>query len=231
MTERTTKIFNRLGGDEMAILPGGLIEFLHDAGDEAKLTAAILIGIGAAGHPATTAEAGKNFAGAWTESTDATGADSRGLYWRHYLSGAGASGEAVRAYTTITAAGAVGAHGFHASLSVSGSGTITGEGAAARHTLSVPNSTLGGTVGATYSELYAEGTSSNASNVQFQRYVFGGNATGIASLEDVASLFSIEGATIASGNVVQAKSSAAVTHVVRIKIGGTPYYLMVSDAV
>ena len=194
-------------------------------------TAALLMGHGTSASPATTSVAGKNFLGFFTQSTDATGADSRGMYLRHYLGGASGSGEAVRAFTTVNAAGAVGAHGLHGSVSFGASGTLTGEAAGVRATLQVPNATLGGTAGALFSELYAEGTSSAASNAQFMRCVLSGNATGAAALEDAASLFSVEGGTIASGNIVQAKSSAAVTHVIRVNIFGTPYYLMVSNAV
>lgn len=157
--------------------------------------------------------------------------DNRAIYRKLTMSGAGASGEAGRFYTVVTGAGAVGVHGIHASVQTSGSGTITGEAAAGRFTFHVAAATVGGTNGAIYAELFADGTTSDMSNGQFARFVLAGNATGAALLEDSCALFSIEGGSIASGNMVVAKSSAAVSHVIRIRLFGTAYYLMVSNAI
>jgi hypothetical protein len=95
----------------------------------------------------------------------------------------------------------------------------------------VPNKTLDGTNCATYSELWAEGTTSNFSNGQFQRYVLGGDVTGAALLEDNVALFSIEGGSNASNNVVSAAGGEPTwtsnkTHLIRIKANGTTMYLV-----
>jgi hypothetical protein len=157
--------------------------------------------------------------------------DNRAIYRKLTMSGAAVSGEAGRFYTLVTGAGAVGVHGLHSSVQFSGSGTCTGEAAAVRATLHVPAAVLGGTNGALYAELYADGTTSNMSNGQFARFVLAGDTTGAALLEDNVALFSIEGGSIASGNMCVAKSSAAVSHVIRIRLFGTAYYLMVSNAI
>ena len=116
-----------------------------------KDSAALLLGTGTSSAPATTATADKNFLGFWTDST-ATSGDSRGMYIRHYFSGAGGSGEALRAYGTVnnvTAATGGTVNGAHISLNVTGaSGKISGAANALRCTLdfAATPTTIGGTV-------------------------------------------------------------------------------------
>lgn len=223
MTIRSRAAFSEI----LSKRPGPL-----SAQEEADLLDSLIFQGGSSSSPQTSSAASYNFAGVWTESTDATGTDQRGLYWRHYLSGAGPSGEAGRFYLTINGAGAVGAHGIHVSTSFGTNGTVTGEAAALRATLQVPNKSLGGTTAAVYAELWADGASSaNGGTMAFMRCVLGGNATGLAAVEDTAHLLSIEGGTLNTGNMVRAKASAAVSHVIRINIYGTTYYLMVSDQI
>ena len=115
-------------------------------------TAALSLGGGTSVTPLTTSTADKNHIGFWTAST-ATSGDSRGVYLRHYFSGAGGSGEALRAFGTVnnvTVANSGTVNGAHISLSVSGaSGAVSGAGNALRATLgigasSAPGGTLAG---------------------------------------------------------------------------------------
>jgi hypothetical protein len=83
-------------------------------------------------------------------------------------------------------------------------------------------------------EIWSDGASSDASGVtelSLFRAVLSGNATGLATVDDKAALISISGNTIGSGNMVCAKSAAAVTHVARMLINGTAYYMMLSNAI
>lgn len=191
-------------------------------------TPAVYMGGGTNAAPLTTSTADVNFLDFRTETT-ATSGTSRGLYLRHYLGDTTPSGEAARIFATVNAAGATDAHGEHVSLSYGASGTCTGESAALRSTFQVPDKVLGGTNGALYTELWADGTSSDMSNGQFQRYVFGGNATGIGKLDDSTALFSIEGGSVGSGNLV-VSSTATAAVAIRIRVNGTPYYLLAASA-
>ena len=186
--------------------------------------------------PITSDKANANFMGFYVSNSDAAGGTARGMYMRLYLTGtSGQSGEAVRAFTTVNGTGGVGVHGIHASLSMGTSGTVTGEGAAVRATLQLPNKAVGaGTLASLYSELSADGsstTTSGVTNLAFMRAVLAGDTTGAADIEDNCALLSLEGGSIASGNLIAAKSSAAVTHVIRILVNGVKYYLMVSNQV
>ena len=187
--------------------------------------------VGSTTTPITSAKADANFMGFYVSNSDATGGTARGLYMRLYLTGAGQSGESIRAFTTANAAGAVGIHGIHASLSFGTSGMVTGEGAAARATLQIPNrATLTGTVAANLSEIWSDGSSSSPAATTLcalHRYALTGNATGISNADAVAALFSLEGVTINTGNIVEASTTEAnYSHSIRIKINGTNYYLM-----
>jgi hypothetical protein len=193
--------------------------------------AGLLMGIGSNTTPNSTSLASKSFGLFYTKTTDATGGDSRGLYWRHRLGGAGGSGESGRFFTTVSAAGAVAAHGVHNSVSFEGSGTLAGQAAANRATAQVPNSSLGGTLAAIYAELYAEGASSAiGGNASFFRAVLSGNATGAAAIEDAAFMIRLEGGTNAAGNIVSAAGNeptwASKTHLIRCSMNGTTMYLV-----
>lgn len=172
----------------------------------------------------------------WNFYSYHTSGDARSLYCRLYLSGVGGDGESLRAFTTINNVAAGTAHGVHGSLNFGSTGSVTGLGVAIHGTLHIPDdaSWTPGTVAALCAEIYSDGDASDtdgATEVSFIRVANSGNANGVADVDDDAALIAITGGAISSGNMVQAKSSAAVTHVIRIKVGGTPYYLMVSDQV
>lgn len=199
-------------------------------------TAALIAGGGTSTTPVTTSTAGGNFFGFWTKTTDATGADSRGIYFRHYLGGAGASGEAGRYFTTVDAAGAVGVHGVHCSLSFGTSGNVTGEGAAIRGTLQIPNKAITGTTAAIYGELWSDGASSDINGTcGLLRLVNAGNATGMGKVDDSGYVMVIEGLTAGAAHafrtgLVAATVNAATTAALRINVGGTTYYIPLATA-
>ncbi len=148
----------------------------------------------------TTATADKSFGLFYTQTT-ATAGTSRGLYWKHHLADTTPSGEAARFYTSVDTAGANDAHGAHISLGYGASGTCAGESAALRSTLMVPTGTLGGTNASAYTEIWADAAGSTASNIQLQRYVLGGDATGVGLIEAAGVLFSVEGVTSGAGSI------------------------------
>jgi hypothetical protein len=114
-------------------------------------SAALFQGAGTSTTPISTASAGKNFIGYWTETT-ATSGDSRLAYLRQYFSGTGVSGETARIYSTInnkTVATGGTVNGAHISLSATGSSAhVSGSANVARLTLDYADSVgaIGGTV-------------------------------------------------------------------------------------
>jgi len=188
-------------------------------------------GAGISGDLATSATAG-NFFEFRLDGSAAAGT-YRGIYMRLDLTG-GAGGEALRGYTHVednTPADTC--NGGHITLAFGTSvGNISGLGTACRNTMMIPNRSIGGTTAAVQAEVYAEGASSaNGGIMSFLRCVLDGNGTGYAAIEDNINFIEIAGGSTATGNLFAAKSSAAVSHVLRCRIHGTTYYLMLSDAV
>lgn len=198
-------------------------------------SAGLLAGAGTSSATHSSATAG-NFLSFYTTCSAASGT-ARGLYQRLYLS-SGAGGEAVRAFTTVssnTPADTV--NGAHISLNFgSSAGNVTGLGTAARCTLHIPNRSLTGTTAAVQAELYADGASSSiGGNTAFLRCVIDGNATGVASVNGSAAVITLEGVTIGSagdGKIVDAISGdKAVTHLAKMRINGSNFYIMLRNAV
>lgn len=172
----------------------------------------------------------------WNFYSSHTSGDARSLYVRLYLEGAAGDGESLRAFTTVSNVAAGTAHGIHGSLNFGSTGSVTGLGVGIHGTLHIPDdaSWAPGTVAALCAEIYSDGDASDtdgATEVSFIRIANSGNANGVADVDDDAKLIAITGGSISSGNMMQAKSAAAVTHVLRMSFNGTPYYIMVSDAV
>lgn len=169
------------------------------------------------------------------ENTALSG-DNRGIYNRLKLSGAGSGGESLRTYTTVENVAAGTVHGIHASLNFDATGSVTGQGIASRNTLHIPDDAnwTPGTIAALQAEIWSDGDDSDtdgATEVSFLRIINGGNANGIADVDDDAFLLSMQGFTVGSGNVVQADvDETKFSHKARIKIGPTTYYIMLSDS-
>lgn len=172
----------------------------------------------------------------WNFYSYHTSGDARSLYCRLYLTGVGGDGESLRAFTTVNNVAAGTAHGVHGSLNFGSTGSVTGLGVGVHGTLHIPDdaSWAPGTVAALCAEIYSDGAASDtdgATEVSFIRVANNGHANGVADVDDDAKLIAITGGSIASGNMMQAKSTAAVSHVLRMSFNGTPYYIMVSDAI
>ena len=214
---------------------------LHITGQGGADGNALLFGIGTAASPATTSTAGKNFLEHRLESS-ATSGDARGHYLRLYLSGAGGSGESLRAFTTVNDVAAATAHGAHISLNFGTSGTVTGQGIAMRGTLHMPATALTSnvTMAAVQAEIWSDASTSDPGGstiLSFFRAVNGGNANGMADVDDDAALFELNGFTLGSGNMVSANTAGQSTLdftnwvLIRINIGGTTHYIPAAQTI
>lgn len=200
-------------------------------GNKSPSSNALLFGAGSSSAKVTTPTAGKNFFEFRTEST-ATSGDSRGIYNRLYLAGAGVSGESLRTFTSIDDVDAATAHGAHISLGFESTGRVTGLGVAMRATLHIPDDAAWapGTIAALQAEIWSDGDDSDtdgATEVSFIRVVNGGNANGIADVDDDADLLALSGFTIGANNMVQTETDETkFSHKIRINVGGTELFLM-----
>jgi hypothetical protein len=154
-------------------------------------------------------------------TTSAATGDTRLSYEKLTFTSTG-SGETYRAFSVVTGAGAAAAgtvNGAHVSMSVSGSGSISGAANALRATLGLGAATVaGGTLASIQVDSDIATDATVPATASFLRFTNSGAAT-------LDNLMNVPVAMVA------AESSAAVSHVLKIVASnGTPYYIMVSDA-
>lgn len=219
------KIYKDNGGDRQVVKDGGVIQFGSTVD-----TVAVLFGGGTSASKLATSTASKNFAGFWTEST-ATSGDSRGLYWRHYFSGAGVSGEALRAYATINGvAVATGGtvNGAHISLDATGAGAqVSGAAHALRTTFGIAaaSTNIGGTCAVHKVETDIKTGATVPTKMSYLRFEDTGD-TGLDYLFTTATLSSALIANAGTGANSAAKTGGGeAAKVVKVNIGGTDYWM------
>ena len=158
-------------------------------------------------------------------TTSATSGDTRLSYSKLTFTSTG-SGETLRAFSVVTGAGAAAAgtiNGAHISAEIDGSGTISGAANALRATIGGTSTTPGGTLAASQLDSNVGAGVTLAGTSAFMRVTDSGTVK-------VGSLLNMPAP--ASNTIFRAKAAAAVTHVIKIVAdNGTPYYIMVSDAV
>jgi hypothetical protein len=219
------RIYEHQGDTALMVRPIGVLEWLPSG--TARITTGVLGGGGTNSNPLITTASGKNFLDFRTKCTDATGQDSRGLYWRHYAAGVNSSSDCFRPYLIVTASGANAARGIHSSVAFTGTGNCSGEVSAAKGTLEIPPA-MGGTAAAVCANLYLTGTGSTvAGNCAGLRFALDGDssALAIANTNSSVGVISLDGVTITDSGLVHT-STNGVTHGMRILINGAPYELL-----
>lgn len=158
----------------------------------------------------------------YLNATHTTG-DMRGQYLRLYFSGAGGSGEALRAFGTINnvsvATGGT-VNGAHISLSATGaSAGVSGAGNALRATFGAGASTnVGGTCSTIQVDTDFDATATIPTNFAFLRFT--NSNTGVA-----ANLMRVPNAS--NGTIFAAHVTDAMSHSIKcVTEGGTAFYIM-----
>ena len=184
-------------------------------------TSVMLYGVGNSDDTFKWSDADRNLVGIWGE-TSANSGDSRVIYTRLYFAGQG-SGEAMRAYGTVTnAAAATGGtvNGLHASLSIAVGGAVSGAGNAIRATLdaAAATRTLGGTLAAIQVDSNIGTGNTLPATAAFIRVTDTGNVR-LCNLMNVPAP--------ANGTMFAAHTTDAMTHSLKIvDASGTAYYVM-----
>jgi len=206
---------------------------INHSGANGLTSSSPMVLAGTSSVPITTSAANIKFLQYYLETT-ATSGDNRAMYLRLYLSGAGAGGEAARIFTTINDVACGTAHGAHISLNFADSGELSGLGVASRNTLHIPDDAgwTGGNLSPLMAEIYSDGAASDpdgVTNLSYIQITNSGNANGIADVDDDVNLLSIQGHTVASGNMIVADDDETkFSHKARIVVGSTPYYIMLT---
>lgn len=170
--------------------------------------------------------ANKNAIGLFFETT-ATSGDSRGINMRLYFSGAGVSGEALRAYgivNGVTAATGGTVNGAHVTLGVTGAaGAISGAGNALRATLSFGASV---NAGGTCSAIQVDSDFDNGCTLD-------ANICAIRLTNSNTKLWPnlLQIPAASNGTIFAAHTTQTMTHSIRIRdASNTAYYVMVCNA-
>lgn len=194
-------------------------------GSSDAAASALGFGTSSARHQLGTA-ASQNGLGLFFE-TEATTGDARGINLRLYFSGAGGSGEALRAYgivNGVSAATGGTVNGAHITLEITGSGgAVSGAGNAIRASLAIaagltPGGTLAGIqIDSQFGSAAVQGTPTAAIRV---------NDTGAVGWHKLFNL-----PAVASAGLVAAHTTQTMSHSIRIIAGATVLYLMCTDTV
>jgi len=172
---------------------------------------------GTANDPIVVDTAG-NISSAYATAENTTG-DVRLQYQRLTIASTG-SGETGRWLTRVTGTNAATGgtvNGGHISLSINGTGTVSGAGNALRVTLGGTSTNPGGTLAALQldSDFATGGTWTNSSYIRCTN-------SGTGTIDTFAVL---------PNAMIAGEVAAAVSHVIPIKnASGTPYWIMVSNA-
>lgn len=211
-----------------AVVVGTKKDVDHLQFGSAATSVAILHGAGLAGTPETTAAANQNFQGYWTQST-ATSGDSRGAYIRHYFSGAGGSGEALRAYGTVNNVAAAGTvNGAHVSLSLAGaSAAISGSANALRATLDFAAAV--GVVGGTVAVIRADSNIAAGPTIPAGTAFIAVDNVGTQKLDYLLNVTNASTTMFAEAgtgaNSAGAAGGGVAAKVLKVAVGGTDYWL------
>jgi len=157
-------------------------------------------------------------------TTSATTGDTRLVYDRLTFTSTG-SGETLRAFSVVTGANAATAgtiNGAHISTSVNTSGTISGAANAVRATLGGSATSPGGTLAVLQLDTdFAAGVSTPATS-SFLRVTDSGAGAG-----KINNLFNIASGT----GLLTTGTTGAVAGGIKIRVGSTTYYLLVSTSI
>lgn len=159
--------------------------------------------------------------------TEATTGDTRGINLRLYFSGAGGSGEALRAYgivNNVTAATGGTVNGAHITLGVTGaSGAISGAGNALRATLGFGD---GVNAGGTCSAIQVDSDFHNGCTLD-------ANVCAIRLTNSNTKLWPnlLQIPAASNGTIFAAHTTQTMTHSIRIRdASNTAYYIMCTNA-
>lgn len=193
-------------------------------GDGTEATAGAIGGVGTSASPYDMGATADQKLYANYAETSATTGDTRLVYDKLTFSGAGGSGETLRAFSvvdSVVAATGGTVNGAHISLEINGTGGgVSGAGNALRATLGGTSASPGGTLSAVQVDSnFATGVTL-AGGTSFIR-VTDTNTTKIPNLLNIPAP--------ANGSIFAAHTTQTMTQSIRINAGGTSYYIMCTD--
>jgi hypothetical protein len=187
------------------------------------------ISYGSSGSPIPiTSESVKQFAQYVTNSSTSAGTSFEPALFHTTMTGAAQVGGRVRAFMTTNVALGSWSNAFKAEVTYGASGKTAGLGSAlvAEMTLSA------GTVDGNYAPFEIElnlGSSASIGTKTSLQYM-SVNGADASTFDTGGYIMNIQGLTVASGKVFQVNTAADATHALRILIGSTDYFIMLTDS-
>jgi len=166
----------------------------------------ILMGVGTSANPATTAVAGSIFMEFRTQSS-ATSGDSRCLYMRHDISGAGGGGDALRSFIKVSAAAAT-CRGAHISVDLADAGSLSGFGAAVDAQVMLGAAAYDDDVTSMNLEIYGNAGATVTGRTSMIRGVIQGDATAVADINANAFFLDLSNVTASATGFIDTDITA-----------------------
>jgi len=162
-----------------------------------------------------------------TTSASVTGGTSvRYIYGQHAATAAGGVGHRAEFHTTATAKLGGWANALKGYFEFGASGDITGLASGICAEVKMPDAAISGTMCVMELELVDQASSGYGSGGSFIRAEVSGTKT---AFNTNGFLFDLQGLTVGSGELFQANTAAAASHALKIRIGATPYYIMLTE--
>jgi len=190
-----------------------------------------MLGLGTSGSPlAHTAVADKAYSVYTTQSSTDAGTSYEPVLFSTVLTGVGQVGGRVKAIMTTNVALGGWANALKGEVSFGAAGRVTGLASAVVAEMTLPSAALTtGNYAALELELNlpASFTTGAGTPTAFQYMSVQGDA--VAEMDTNGYLFILNGLTPAAGKLFQTNTAADATHALRVLIGGTAYYIMLTS--
>jgi cytoskeletal protein CcmA (bactofilin family) len=181
---------------------------------------------GAASFASTVALAGK-VTGTITSSSTSGSTSIESMYVKQTMTGAGGVGGRARFHLETNVALGGWSNALKGETTYGASGRTSGMGSAICGEMTLSAGTTSGTYGVFEGELNLGDGAETGTATSFIYLSVNGDDK--ATFDTSGYILDIQGVSVASGKVFQVNTATAASHALRIRVGSTPYYIMLTD--
>ena len=187
----------------------------------------LTVDIGSSGTPIVLTE-GVPTVDLYTTSASTNGSTSvESFYAKIVMTGAAGVGGRGRFHMTTNVALGGWSNALKGHVEYGATGKTAGLGSAVLAEMALSAGTVDGTYAPLESELVLGSGASTGTETSFMYMAASG--ADVATMDTSGDLFKLDGLTVNSGKLFQVNTAADATHALRIDIGGTKYYIMLTD--
>lgn len=174
-----------------------------------------------------TSESDKQFQVHTTNSSTSGSTSFEPVLFSTTLTGAGQVGGRVRAFMTTNVALGGWSNAFKAEVTYGASGRTAGLGSALLAEMTLSAGTTAGNYAPLEIELNVPSSASLGTKTALQYMSV--NGADASTFDTSGYIMNVQGLTVASGKAFQVNTATAATHALRILIGATDYFIMLTD--